>query len=101
VLNYFNGDGMGGGFPTSRGADSAAEFERQSDKIVSALAALDADVVGLIEIENDGDGADSAIAELVDRLNTFLGAPVYDYIRDPLQALEVTRSKRRLFTNQT
>jgi len=37
----------------------------------------------LIEIENDGDGPESAIAELVDRLNTFLGAPVYDYIRDP------------------
>ncbi len=83
VLNYFNGDGMGGGFPTSRGADSAVEFERQSDKIVSAIAALDADVVGLIEVENDGDGADSAIVELVDRLNTYLGAPVYDYIRDP------------------
>ncbi|MBW4516995.1 MAG: ExeM/NucH family extracellular endonuclease [Timaviella obliquedivisa GSE-PSE-MK23-08B] len=83
VLNYFNGDGMGGGFPTSRGADTAAEFERQSDKIVSAIAALNADVVGLIEIENDGDGAQSAIAELVDRLNTALGANVYDYIRDP------------------
>ncbi|NEQ20819.1 MAG: ExeM/NucH family extracellular endonuclease [Microcoleus sp. SIO2G3] len=83
VLNYFNGDGMGGGFPTSRGASSAVEFERQSDKIVSAIAAIDADVVGLIEVENDGDGADSAIAELVNRLNTFLGAPVYDYIRDP------------------
>lgn len=83
VLNYFNGDGMGGGFPTSRGANTAIEFERQSDKIVSAIAALNADVVGLIEIENDGDGAQSAIAELVDRLNTALGANVYDYIRDP------------------
>lgn len=83
VLNYFNGDGVGGGFPTSRGADSLAEFERQSDKIVSAIAAIDADVVGLIEIENDGDGANSAIAELVDRLNTSVGAGTYDYIRDP------------------
>lgn len=83
VLNYFNGDGMGGGFPTSRGASSPAEFERQSDKIVSAIAAIDADVVGLIEIENDGDGANSAIAELVDRLNTSVGAGTYDYIRDP------------------
>ncbi len=83
VLNYFNGDGMGGGFPTSRGADSLAEFERQSDKIVSAISAIDADVVGLIEIENDGDGANSAIAELVDRLNTSVGAGTYDYIRDP------------------
>lgn len=83
VLNYFNGDGMGGGFPTSRGATTVAEFERQSAKIVSAIAALDADVVGLIEVENDGDGENSAIAELVDRLNAFLGAKVYDYIRDP------------------
>ncbi|NJR39646.1 MAG: ExeM/NucH family extracellular endonuclease [Leptolyngbyaceae cyanobacterium CSU_1_4] len=83
VLNYFNGDGMGGGFPTSRGANTAAEFERQSDKIVSAIAALNADVIGLIEIENDGDGANSAIAELVSRLNTALGSNVYDYIRDP------------------
>ncbi|NJR65474.1 MAG: ExeM/NucH family extracellular endonuclease [Leptolyngbyaceae cyanobacterium CRU_2_3] len=62
VLNYFNGDGLGGGFPTSRGATTLAEFERQSAKIVSAIAALDADVVGLIEIENDGDGPRSAIA---------------------------------------
>jgi predicted extracellular nuclease len=84
VLNYFNGDGNGGGFPTSRGATTAAEFERQSAKIVSAIAALDADVVGLIEVENDGDGANSAIAELVDRLNTSLGAKVYEYIRDPV-----------------
>lgn len=83
VLNYFNGDGMGGGFPTSRGASSPAEFERQSDKIVSAITAIDADVLGLIEIENDGDGANSAIAELVDRLNTSVGAGTYDYIRDP------------------
>ncbi len=83
VLNYFNGNGMGGGFPTSRGATTFAEFERQSAKIVSAIAALDADVVGLIEVENDGDGSESAIAELVERLNTYLGAKVYDYIRDP------------------
>ncbi|MBD2357324.1 ExeM/NucH family extracellular endonuclease [Tolypothrix sp. FACHB-123] len=83
VLNYFNGDGMGGGFPTSRGATNLVEFERQSAKIVSAIAALDADVVGLIEVENDGDNSESAIAELVTRLNTFLGANVYDYIRDP------------------
>ncbi|MBD2215014.1 ExeM/NucH family extracellular endonuclease [Nostoc linckia FACHB-104] len=83
VLNYFNGNGIGSGFPTSRGATTLAEFERQSAKIVRAIAALDADVVGLIEVENDGDGTESAIAELVDRLNTFLGATVYDYIRDP------------------
>ncbi|MCC5655185.1 ExeM/NucH family extracellular endonuclease [Nostoc sp. XA013] len=83
VLNYFNGDGAGGGFPTSRGANSAIEFERQNAKIVSAIAALNADVVGLIEIESDGDDANSAIANLVNSLNDKIGAKVYDYIRDP------------------
>ncbi|ORE89351.1 endonuclease/exonuclease/phosphatase [Oceanococcus atlanticus] len=69
VLNYFNGDGAGGGFPTARGAHTAEEFQRQHDKIIAALAGLDADIVGLMEIENDGYGAASAIAELVAGLN--------------------------------
>lgn len=69
VLNYFNGDGQGGGFPTSRGAQSAAEFQRQRAKIIAALHALDADIVGLMEIENDGYGPDSAIQDLVNGLN--------------------------------
>ncbi len=60
VLNFFNGNGTGGGFPTSRGANTAAEFARQKAKIVSALAGLNADVIGLIEIENDGYGSTSA-----------------------------------------
>ena len=69
VLNYFNGDGLGGGFPTSRGALSQFELERQSAKIVSALAAIDADVVGLMEIEN----AQFAVEDLVDGLNGVVG----------------------------
>ncbi len=69
VLNYFNGDGLGGGFPTARGADNQQEFQRQQDKLVSALMALDADVVGLMEIENDGYDEFSAIATLVDAIN--------------------------------
>lgn len=69
VLNYFNGDGQGGGFPTSRGADSEAEFIRQQAKIVSAIVALEADVIGLMEIENDGFDEFSAIASLVAALN--------------------------------
>ena len=73
VLNYFNGDGQGGGFPTSRGADTAAEFKRQREKIVSAILAMGADVIGLMEIENDGYESTSAIADLVDALNA--GAP--------------------------
>ena len=46
-----------------RGADSEEELTRQQAKIVAALAALDADIVGLIEIENtDGVSAESTLA---------------------------------------
>lgn len=80
VLNLFNGDGLGGGFPTSRGADSLEEFERQIAKTVSAVAAMDADIVGLMEIENDGFDANSMIAELTDRLNAVAGAGTYAFV---------------------
>ncbi|MHA6492552.1 ExeM/NucH family extracellular endonuclease [Pseudomonas borbori] len=69
VLNYFNGDGNGGGFPTSRGASSSEEFQRQRDKIIAAIVATDAHVIGLMEIENDGYSEDGAIADLVAGLN--------------------------------
>lgn len=81
VLNFFNGDGVGGGFPTARGATNPAEFERQAAKIVSAIRGLDADIIGLMELENDGFGATSAIAELVTRINAVPGDD-YAYI-DP------------------
>jgi len=70
VLNYFNGDGKGAGFddPNNRGAKTQAEFERQEAKIVAAIRALDADVVGLMEIENDGYGELSAIRRLTSQL---------------------------------
>ncbi len=80
VLNYFNGDGLGGGFPTARGANTAVEFGRQHDKIVAAIAAMDAEVVGLMEIENDGADAVPAIQTLVDGLNDVAGAGMYDYV---------------------
>ncbi len=83
VLNYFNGDGSGGGFPTSRGASTAVEFERQASKIVAALSNINADVVGLMEIENDGYGSQSAIADLVSRLNQQLGAGTYQFVQVP------------------
>ncbi len=80
VLNYFNGDGSGGGFPTSRGADTAIEFNRQRAKIIAAIKELNADVVGLIEVENDGDGPNSAIADLVNGLNAAIGSTTYAFI---------------------
>ena len=77
VLNYFNGDGEGAGFPTSRGAKTAEQFDLQAQKIVAAIEAMNADVVGLIEIENDADDSKSAMKDLVDRLNTKMGADTY------------------------
>ena len=71
VLNYFTTIG-------SRGAESDFEFERQEAKIVSAIAAIDADVVGLIEIENSA--TDAAVATLVTALNDTMGPGTYAYI---------------------
>ena len=72
VLNYFTTlAGQGG-----RGADTAEELVRQEAKIVSALAAMDADVVGLIEIENNT----AAIERLVDALNAEVGEGTYDFV---------------------
>lgn len=82
VLNYFNGNGTGGGFPTDRGAHSVAEFNRQRNKIISALSQINADVVGLLELENDGTGANSAIQDLVNGLNNVMGAGTYSFIND-------------------
>lgn len=60
-----------------RGADSAAEYTRQLGKIVTALALLDADIVGLVELENN---ADASLVALVDALNARVGAGAYTYV---------------------
>lgn len=85
VLNYFNTftgctAGVGGATTDCRGANNATEFTRQRDKIINAIVAIDADVVGLMEIENDGYGVNSAIADLVNGLNTATGAGTYAYV---------------------
>jgi predicted extracellular nuclease len=64
VLNYFNGNGQGGGFPTERGATTLEEFARQRAKTVATIVTMDADIIGLSEIENDPAGF-SAIEDLV------------------------------------
>jgi hypothetical protein len=84
LLNYFNtftgctaGDS---GAPTScRGAEDATEFGRQADKTVAAILAIDPDVLGVNEIENDGYAGGSAISDLVTRLNA-AGPDTYSYI---------------------
>ena len=97
VLNYFTtftngatasgltGQGCSLGVSVSasncRGASSLAEFVRQRAKIVEAIAALDADVLGLMEIQNNGL---VAVQNLVDALNAKVGAATY--VTPPLPA---------------
>jgi uncharacterized protein len=73
VFNLFNGDGIGGGFPTARGATDAAEYARQRYKIALAIAAVAPDIVALMEVENDGEGEHAALVDLVAEINGLLG----------------------------
>ncbi|WP_313143260.1 ExeM/NucH family extracellular endonuclease [Stenotrophomonas sp.] len=70
--NFFNGDGQGGGFPTLRGARTLDEHKAQVAKLVATINALDAHIAALMELENDGYGPQSAIAELLAALNATL-----------------------------
>ncbi len=63
-----------------RGANSLAEFQRQRSKIVRALVGLNADVVGLMEIQNNGQ---TAVQNLVDTLNATLGTGTYASVALP------------------
>ena len=63
-----------------RGADNMAEYIRQRDKIVNELKAMDADAVGLMEIQNNGD---TAVSVLVDALNAATAAGTYAYVPKP------------------
>ncbi|MGQ3051356.1 MAG: ExeM/NucH family extracellular endonuclease [Roseateles sp.] len=82
VLNYFT-SGSGGAFvPGSpscgsncRGANTLAEFNRQRTKILGMLSGMNADVVGLMEIQNSG--SNFAVQDLVNGLNAMLGANTY------------------------
>lgn len=61
-----------------RGADSQDEFDRQLAKHLATLEGLNADVLGLIELENTP--GQEPVAFLVDQLNASLGAGTYGYI---------------------
>jgi hypothetical protein len=88
VLNYFvtidTGTPICGpaGDMECRGADNETELERQTVKIINAIVGMDADIVGLIEIENEhpGQTADEPVATIVAALNEAVGSEVYSYI---------------------
>ncbi|WP_020168090.1 MULTISPECIES: ExeM/NucH family extracellular endonuclease [Methylotenera] len=97
VLNYFTtfvngstasgqtgqGCSLGNSVAASncRGANNALEFTRQRDKIINAIAAINADAVGLMEIQSNGA---VAVQNLVDGLNAKLGAGTYSRVNDPV-----------------
>lgn len=63
LLNYFTRP------HPRRGADDTQELARQQAKLVAALRAIDADVLGLVEIENQP----QAPQQLADALNAAIG----------------------------
>ena len=98
VLNFFTtftngtnaagqtGQGCTVGTSTSasncRGADNLAEFLRQRAKIVEEIVGLNPDVMGIMEMQNNGS---TGIQNLVDAVNARLGAVVYAAVPDPAQ----------------
>lgn len=71
VLNYFTT--LTSDNAKARGADTPEEFQRQKAKIVAAMTEIDADVFGLMEIENNG----TAVDDLVAALNEKAGAGTF------------------------
>lgn len=87
VLNYFatldDGSLTANGLDP-RGANSAAEFARQTDKLVTALVTIDADLFSLVELENNflPGASGNALEYLCGQLNAALGGETYAWV-DP------------------
>ncbi|MFQ5608829.1 MAG: ExeM/NucH family extracellular endonuclease, partial [Woeseiaceae bacterium] len=83
VLNFFSTPDTGrsvcgpSGTSGCRGADNDTELNRQLAKITTALVMIDADIAGLIELENN---ATESLDAIVDALNTSIGASAYAYL---------------------
>ncbi|AVP85817.1 ExeM/NucH family extracellular endonuclease [Aeromonas hydrophila] len=84
VLNYFTSHSSVGGALNvlckdqadadsakgcNRGAKNLEDFQKQRAKIVNAITEMDADLLGLMEMENNGFDSHSAISDLVQALN--------------------------------
>ncbi|QYK00912.1 ExeM/NucH family extracellular endonuclease [Shewanella psychrotolerans] len=71
LFNFFNSPfgGDNNNYGQSRGAETYDEYIHQRTKLVEIIRAQDADVMALMEIENNGFGDASAIAEIVNQVN--------------------------------
>lgn len=65
-------------FGTGYGPNDQVEANKQHTKIVEALKAIDADIYGLIEIEQ----GQAALAKLANALNNIAGGSKYNYVND-------------------
>ncbi|MBA2953147.1 ExeM/NucH family extracellular endonuclease [Nocardioides sp. MAH-18] len=78
-----------------RGAATAASLARQEEKLSHAINALDADVIGLEEVENSiklpGEtNRDDALARIVQIINNAAGEQKWAYVKSPGEALTAT-----------
>lgn len=83
LQNYFNtvDDGVSSCGPNlsleCRGANSVAEFQRQTNKLVAAICQMNADIVGLMELENN---SAKSLGSLTAALNAEPSCGTYQYI---------------------
>lgn len=81
VLNYFINFGSNcapTGNQDCRGADNQTEFNRQRAKIIDAIIKMNADIVGLMEVENTN--ATAGLQDLINGLNAKAGTGIYQFI---------------------
>ena len=73
-MEYYLVENLGTGY----GPDDANEAAKQHEKILQALLAVDADIYGLVEIEQ----GQAALKKLADAMNQAKGTTSYTYIND-------------------
>jgi len=95
LLNYFNSAAGGGINPLrqNRGARTLLALRQQEIQLRDTIVALDADFIGLMEIENNGFGHQSAIRRLLGLVNQAITDPSKHYavIKPPKSALHQGR----------
>jgi len=79
--------------------DSEEEYIRQKAKIVNALLAMNADIIALQEVENDGHSEHSAIQSLVDALNAKSSNTDYQFVNPGIDKLGGDKIKVALIYN--
>ncbi|SQD77615.1 ExeM/NucH family extracellular endonuclease [Moritella yayanosii] len=82
LLNYFNRAAGGDNNPLrqNRGATTLSALRNQEIQLRDTIVALDADFIGLMEMENNGFGQNSAIRRLLDLVNQAIQDPSKHYV---------------------